>query len=175
VSNAAEAPGGVPAELRRIQAQVSDLQQQLKDQALAHGTNPAWAPFVSLYATTWVPLLRMWQKFYADYKGWSGHPSEWTEGGIFVRSHQGELDHLMDQMGVVRSKAAGMAPIQTMLQPTSVSQAPAYEPPPPPLQPPQSPLPHDAIPSRPLSAYLPIAIAGVGALVLLALATGRGR
>lgn len=164
-TSAAESPGGVPAELRRIQARVSDLQERFKTTALAHGygrgmIQPAWAPFVSLYVTAWIPLVLRWQAFYQAYKDWTGHPYQWT--------HQAELDHLLRDVEEVGSQVNAVDPTapspSSDLDPDPGTGQGASAPPPPP------PPPHDAT-----NTVLAVVAVASGALVLLALASRRGR
>jgi hypothetical protein len=191
MTTAAQSPGGVAAELRRVQARASDLQQHLKDQALAHGypgaTSPGWVPFVRMYADDWIPLVRRWQAYYQSYKDWSGHPYQWT--------HQPELDQLVREMGMIEDRAdalASSAAVAAKVAPTkpgaSGSARYATAPTPPTRTSPIAPTPTPAPtpepdpdappPSRPsmdTGTIVAIAAGSAGLLLILATANRRGR
>lgn len=96
----------VAQDLERTNDQFSDLQQDLKDQALSHGypghVEPAWSPLVDFYVKTWVPQLLEWQRFYAANKSWNGQPWDWK--------HADEVTHYKAALSQARRAYESLRP-----------------------------------------------------------------
>lgn len=113
-----QTPGGVQSELARINADFNIFQEEFKAQAMRLGypghVEPKAQSLVDLYSLAWIPLVREWQKFYADNKGWLDNL--WW-------NHAPEAEQFHAQLVDVRGRAA-KAGMQVM-SPNPIAFAPS--------------------------------------------------
>ena len=95
-----QTPGGVQAELERINGDFEVFEHELRGFLKSRGypdqVVPALRRLVELFENVWTPLLKEWQAFFAANKGW------WDN---FWWNHAPEAEAYSDQLVEVRARA----------------------------------------------------------------------
>lgn len=102
-----QTPGGVQAELERINADfvvfASDLEGYVRSRGYPASVEPSQRMLVELFELTWTPLFREWKEFFSKNRGWYDN---------FWWNHAPEAEQFHAQLVEVRARAQklGMQP-----------------------------------------------------------------